>query len=56
MFFIISFFSISLLHVRWRLPYMIKDDSSEVDLVVNSLTNEVLILDQQKNYSFMLFI
>ena len=27
---IISFFSISTMHVRQRLPYIIKDDSSEV--------------------------
>ena len=26
---IISFFSISPMHVRWRLPSIIKDDSSE---------------------------
>ena len=29
MFFIISFFSFSSLHVRWNLPYIIKDDTSE---------------------------
>ena len=31
MFFIISFFSISPLRVRWRLPYIVKDDSSKAD-------------------------
>ena len=44
---IISFFSISPMHVRWRLPYIIKDDSSEG--LENSLTNEELILNQWKN-------
>ena len=44
MFFIISFFSISSLHARRRLPYKIKDDSSEG--LQNSSTNEGLILDQ----------
>ena len=29
MLFIISFFSISSLHVKWRLSYMIEDDCSE---------------------------
>ena len=38
MFFITSFFSISPLHVRWLLPYIIKNNSSS--------TNEGLILDQ----------
>ena len=32
MFFIISFFCISLLHVRWRFPYIIKYGNSEVFL------------------------
>ena len=31
MFFIISFFSISPLHVRRRLSYILKDDSSKAD-------------------------
>ena len=31
MFFVMSFFSISPLHVMRRLPYIIKDDSTEVD-------------------------
>ena len=44
---IISFFSIYPMHVRWRLLYIIKDDSSKG--LQNSLTNEVLILDQWKN-------
>ena len=39
MFFITSFFSISPLHVRWLLPYIIKNNSS-------STNNEGLILDQ----------
>ena len=42
---IISFFSISPMHVRRRLPYIIKDDSSEG--LQNSLTN---------NYSLIIFI
>ena len=29
MFFIISFFSVSALHLRSRLPYIIKDDGSK---------------------------
>ena len=44
---IISFFSISPMHVRQRLPYIIKDDSSEG--LSNSLANERPILDQWKN-------
>ena len=44
---IISFFSIYPMHVRRRLLYIIKDDSSKG--LQNSLTNEVLILDQWKN-------
>ena len=47
MFFIMSFFSISPLDVRRRLSYTIKGDSSEG--LLNSLTNEQLILDQWKN-------
>ena len=47
MFFIISFFSISPLYVRRRLPCITKDDSSE-----SCFINEQLILDQWKNYLF----
>ena len=43
MFFIISFFSFSPLHVRRHLPYIINKQ------FWNSLTNEQLILDQWKN-------
>ena len=43
---IISLFSISPLHVRWHLPYIIKYDNSK--RLKNSLTNEQLILDQRK--------
>ena len=46
MFFIILFFSISPLHVSRRLPYILKDDSSEN---FKTTTNERLILDQWKN-------
>ena len=45
---IISFFCIYPMHVRRRLLYIIKDDSSKG--LQNSLTNEVLILDQWKNW------
>ena len=41
---IISFFSVSQMRVRRRLPYIVKDDSSEG--LQNSLTNKELILDR----------
>ena len=44
MFFIMSCFFISPLHVRRRLPYILKGDSSEG--ISNSSTNEVLLLYQ----------
>ena len=44
--FIISFFSTSPLHVKRRLPYIIKGNSSEG--FQNHLMNEGLILDQWK--------
>ena len=47
MLFIISFISISPLHVKRCLLYIIKDNSSEE--FQNRLTNEGLILDQLKN-------
>ena len=47
MFFIIYFFSISPLYVRWHLPYTTKDDSSE-----SCFIDERLILGQWKNYLF----
>ena len=44
MFFITSFFSISPLHVRWLLPYIIKNNSSEG--LLSSTTNQSPCLDQ----------
>ena len=44
MFFITSFFSISPLHVRWLLPYIIKNNSSEG--LSSSTTNHSPCLDQ----------
>ena len=44
MFFITSFFSISPLHVRWHLPYIIKNNSSEG--LSSSTTNHSPCLDQ----------
>ena len=44
MFFMISFFSIFPLHVRWHLPYIIKNNSSEG--LSSSTTNHSPCLDQ----------
>ena len=44
MFFITSFFSIFPLHLRWLLPYIIKNNSSQG--LWSSATNQGLILDQ----------
>ena len=44
MFFITSFFSISPLHVKWLLPYIIKNNSSEG--LSSSTTNHSPCLDQ----------
>ena len=44
MFFITSFFSISPLHVKWLLPYVIKNNS--IEGVSSSTTNHSPCLDQ----------
>ena len=52
---IILFLSISQMHLRQRLPYIIKDDS--IEGLQNSLTNERLTLDQWKNvYLFRTYL
>ena len=42
-------FSISPLHVRWRLSYIIKDEDDSSEGLYNCLTNDGLILNQWKN-------